>query len=146
MTTTRRTFLQVVGAGAGAVTIGGFTLACGAAPPPPLPAGGLAKDVPQGLSQLTGQSVILGRDAGGLFAMSSICTHAGCDMVSAGTISSSDVSCLCHGSVFDASGNPTAGPASTPLQHFAVTIAKDGTFSVNTGSTVSASTRAAIPA
>jgi nitrite reductase/ring-hydroxylating ferredoxin subunit len=143
MTTTRRTFLQVVGAGAGAVTLGGFTLACGAAP---LPAGGQAKDVPQGLSQLSGQSVILGRDAGGLFAMSSICTHAGCDMVSQGSITSSDVTCLCHGSVFDTSGAPTAGPANQPLQHFAVTIAADGTFSVDTGTTVSAATRAAIPA
>jgi cytochrome b6-f complex iron-sulfur subunit len=47
------------------------------------------------------------------FALSTICTHQGCDadVVSGGTI----VSCSCHGSRFDKNGNVLNGPAERPL-------------------------------
>ena len=47
------------------------------------------------------------------FALSTICTHQGCDadVVDGGTI----VSCSCHGSRFDKNGNVLNGPAERPL-------------------------------
>ncbi len=55
-------------------------------------------------------------DSRGIYALSSVCTHAGCSVRSVGT----DLECPCHGSAFDRSGAVTAGPAKTPLQHFEV--------------------------
>ncbi|HTL97397.1 MAG TPA: Rieske (2Fe-2S) protein [Holophagaceae bacterium] len=55
-------------------------------------------------------------DAKGVYAVSSICTHAGCSVRSAGT----GFECPCHGSAFDLLGAVTQGPAKLPLKHFEV--------------------------
>lgn len=62
-------------------------------------------------------------DAGGIFAMTSICTHAGC------TVHPEDgkgFGCPCHDSEYDLSGAVTQGPAKSPLKHFEVSEPSSG--------------------
>jgi Rieske Fe-S protein len=98
------------------------------------------------LQVIAGQPVVIGRDAGGLYAMSTICTHQQCDMRSDGSITSAGLVCDCHSSIFDAQGQPTSGPASRALPHYAVEIATGGAITVHAGVTVSVATRVAVPA
>ena len=55
-------------------------------------------------------------DAKGVYAVSSVCTHAACSVRSAG----GGFKCPCHGSAFDFAGAVTQGPAKSPLKHFEV--------------------------
>lgn len=63
----------------------------------------------------------------GIAAMSLVCTHLGC------LVSRNDegFSCPCHGSKFDSSGHPIAGPAPRGLAWLAVSQAADGTLIVD---------------
>jgi Rieske Fe-S protein len=83
----------------------------------------------------------IGRDAGGVYAMTLICTHNACDMSTRGAVSSQGVVCNCHGSQFDVDGNPVSGPAHTPLQHYEVTIDASGNMTIDGDVEVSESTR-----
>jgi len=88
-------------------------------------------------------NVVVGRDSKGLFAMSAICTHAGCALEdNAGTIAAG-LDCPCHGSTFDGDGNVTRGPARTPLEHYEVTVATDGSITVDGSKPVASDVRAA---
>jgi nitrite reductase/ring-hydroxylating ferredoxin subunit len=82
------------------------------------------------------------RDAGGLYAMSSACTHDGCD-VDFKTVTN-DFECPCHQSTFDINGAVTMLPATTPLQHFAVSLDGSGNVIVDLGSDVPPATRLSI--
>jgi Rieske Fe-S protein len=83
----------------------------------------------------------IGRDAGGVYAMTLTCTHAGCDIGETGTVSPQGLFCGCHGSEFDANGNVVRGPASLPLDHFAVTNDASGNLTINSDLVVSATDR-----
>jgi nitrite reductase/ring-hydroxylating ferredoxin subunit len=85
-------------------------------------------------------NVVLGRDAGGVYAMSAVCTHQGCLLGGKRTVVTG-LSCPCHGSAFDGNGRVTRGPAARSLQHYAVTIAADGTITVDGSQLVSDTTR-----
>lgn len=93
-----------------------------------------------GLHKVSGSHVLIGRDAGGLYALSSVCTHRGCDMNQStgghetGTITSSGIQCNCHGSQFDNNGAVQQGPASRPLNAFALALGCDGNLYADTGS------------
>lgn len=64
------------------------------------------------------------RDTGGLYALTSVCTHQGCDV---GFVSqSAGFECPCHGSKYDFSGRVTMGPAPLPLDHLALCVAPNG--------------------
>lgn len=104
--------------------------------------GPLATSVAVGsLAPVGDQAVVLGRDAGGLYAMTAICTHAQCNIRDSGTVSASGLSCGCHGSQFDANGNVIQGPATSPLRHFEVLIETDGTITINADKEVASSVR-----
>ena len=77
------------------------------------------------------------RDDGGFYAMSAVCTHQGCTVAPSG----SELACPCHGATFDLNGEVTGGPAPRALEHYEVTIDSSGAITVNTGHTVSASSR-----
>ena len=103
-----------------------------------------AKD---GLYKVGTAKVILGRDGGGFYAMAAACTHAGCNMAGGSgqlLAGSTEVECLCHGSVFDADGNVLQGPAYDPLPHVLVELGCDGQLWVDHAKQVSAGTRLAV--
>ena len=138
----RRRFLGLVGAGA--------TLslpACSgdsAAEPQAFgdaPAGNVAALVLGTLIAVPNAPAYVGRDADGVYAMTSTCTHEGCDMVSQGQIEKNGVFCACHGSRFDLNGAVTRGPADAPLTHFAVEVDPQGNIVVHGGTRVAASVR-----
>lgn len=77
------------------------------------------------------------RDSGGLYAMSSLCTHAGCKV----TLDTTQWYCGCHGATFDLNGQNPTSPAFSPLKHYEMCVDGSGNVQVNTSKTVSASTR-----
>src|SRR5437764_1482663 len=82
------------------------------------------------------------RDAGGIYAMSSACTHEGCDVDFA--TATHDFECPCHQSTFDFNGTVTMLPATTSLKHFAVSLDGSGNVIVDLGSDVPPATRLSI--
>jgi cytochrome b6-f complex iron-sulfur subunit len=87
-----------------------------------------------GLHIVTNSGVLIGRDAGGLYALTAICTHQQCDMSAVdaqgpyGQIlgGGKDIVCLCHGSEFGATGTVVHGPASTALRAYPLALGCDG--------------------
>lgn len=141
----RRSFLQVFTWSALVLPIGiGCSGSGSGAAPQPVGnvAAGNVKDLPVGtLQALAGQPLAIGRDDGGVYAMTLTCTHAGCDMASSGSVAIDGISCACHGSRFDANGSVVSGPATSPLVHFAVSIDSAGNMNVDGSKEVGASTR-----
>jgi nitrite reductase/ring-hydroxylating ferredoxin subunit len=78
------------------------------------------------------------RDAGGLFAVDSTCTHAGCAV----TQQSTKWYCPCHGATFALDGTQPTAPATSPLPCYAVCVDASGNVWVDWNTTVSPSTRA----
>lgn len=67
---------------------------------------------------------------GGFGAMTSICTHLGCNVVQAS--GGGGFECPCHGSTFDGMGNPISGPAPAPLKWFKLRVSRRGDLIVDT--------------
>lgn len=94
-----------------------------------------------------GSHVLIGRDAGGLYALSSICTHQSCDLdgkdqgQQAGTIMSNGIQCNCHGSQFDTQGNVVQGPAQFPLEAYALVLGCDGHLYADSNTVVPSTNR-----
>jgi Rieske Fe-S protein len=86
--------------------------------------------------------VLVSRDAAGLFAMTSICTHEQCDVMFAPA--THDFQCPCHLSTFDFNGAVTMGPATMPLVHYLVTVDGSGNVIVDVQTNVPATTRVAV--
>ncbi len=85
-------------------------------------------------------AVVVCRDAGGLFAVTAVCTHEGCIVrLSARR----DLFCPCHGSEFTFDGDVVAGPATQPLVHLALCLNDDGTVGVDTTTPVGKDVRLA---
>jgi nitrite reductase/ring-hydroxylating ferredoxin subunit len=61
-------------------------------------------------------------DTGGIYALTSICTHRGCSVRWEGE----GFVCPCHGSTYDRLGAVTHGPARLPLRHLAVRETEPG--------------------
>ncbi|HEY4157824.1 MAG TPA: Rieske 2Fe-2S domain-containing protein [Polyangiaceae bacterium] len=138
----RRRFLRVL---AGSTVVG--VAGCGSAGVGPAPIGdvpaGNVSDLPVDTLRPLGNGIpgAIGRDAGGVYALTLTCSHAGCNMATDGTVSFAGMDCSCHGSHFDNNGDVTGGPAPDPLQHFAVEIDSAGMMTVHGGQYVSPSVR-----
>ena len=142
---TRRTFLKMV-AGASTLPLGAGVAACSSSGPGPENVGDVAAGNASALSvgslQGIGSApVCIGRDADGIYAMTLTCTHQSCNMAQQGSVSSSGVSCACHGSRFDVQGNVTRGPAQSSLSHFSVTADTSGNLTVHTATVVAETVR-----
>ncbi len=139
----RRQLLMLAGASTGLVVLGGAVSGCGdphgTEPTGPESAGNVSQL--QVGSLLVMSNVVVARDANGVYGMSAVCTHAGCLLDDGAQTILAGLSCPCHGSHFDGDGAVTRGPAYTPLQHYAVTIAADGSLTVDGSQPVSSSTR-----
>ena len=83
-----------------------------------------------------GRSVALFKDEGGVYAISTICTHLGCIVKPSAT----GFDCPCHGSKFAPDGTVVKGPAPTALTWHKVTMSGD-TCVVDEESTVAPGTR-----
>ena len=142
----RRHFLKVLAGAATLPSIAAAGCSANGASTGPLsfgdaPAGNVKSIANPSLSPIPNQPAAIGRDAGGLYAMTLTCTHQGCDIGETGTVSTSGLQCGCHGSTFDANGNVTGGPAQMPLAHFAVSVDESGNVTVHGGQEVDSSTR-----
>lgn len=84
-----------------------------------------------------GRAVALFRDADGVHAISTVCTHLGCIVKAEG----GGFKCPCHGSEFAADGTVTRGPAPKALPWMAVT-ARGNEVLVDEGTEVPPGTRA----
>ena len=73
-----------------------------------------------------GRSVAVFRDADGVYAISTVCTHLGCIVQP----TASGFECPCHGSLFALDGTVTRGPAPRALPWLAVS-ARGGTLIVD---------------
>jgi Rieske Fe-S protein len=77
------------------------------------------------------------RDAGGLFAVSAICTHSGCT----NQVSGGKFYCPCHGATFAFDGSNPTSPAHSALKHYAMCVDATGNVTVNTSTSVPVTTR-----
>jgi Rieske Fe-S protein len=134
----RRRFLALVGTSA---TLCGCSSAVGPAPVGDVAGGNVSSLAVGVLAPIEGQPVCIGRDDGGVYAMTLTCTHAGCDIGENGSVSGQGLVCGCHGSRFDANGNVVQGPASHALDHFAVTMDASGNLTIHGGEIVGADQR-----
>jgi len=88
-----------------------------------------AADVPaNGALVFRSERIALLRDEIGCYALSLICTHLGCTV----TVTEGELSCPCHGSLFDRQGRVLKGPADKPLMRLAVNE-RDGVIEVTEG-------------
>ncbi len=85
-----------------------------------------------------GRAVAVFRDAQGVYAISTICTHLGC-VVKAG---SEGFECPCHGSRFAFDGSVNKGPAPRALPWLRV-IVRGNTITIDEGATVPPGTKVA---
>jgi Rieske Fe-S protein len=83
-----------------------------------------------------GRPVALFRDAEGVWAVSTVCTHLGCIVKS----NEAGFECPCHGSRFDALGAVAKGPAPAALPWLAVRLDGDVCI-VDQGTAVPAGTK-----
>jgi cytochrome b6-f complex iron-sulfur subunit len=68
----------------------------------------------------------------GFYAISSTCTHLGCNVKKTGQ----GFECPCHGSRFDDNGQVVRGPAPSPLSWYGLTLAARGDLVVDLDRTV----------
>lgn len=95
------------------------------------------------ITPIAGAPAFVGRDAAGLYAMTTTCSHEGCDL-KGGNAAAGTITCRCHHSQFNLTGAVLQGPAQSPLTHFAVEVADDGTITVHGETVVDPSTRTPI--
>jgi Rieske Fe-S protein len=114
----------------------------------------LAAEIPAGpkssvnlstLRPVSGAAVAIGRDGGGIYAMTLVCTHQGCDIGASGSVTFARLHCDCHGSEFTNQGVAIIGPATRPLDHLLVTEdVASGALTIHGQQIVSPTTRLAV--
>jgi cytochrome b6-f complex iron-sulfur subunit len=93
---------------------------------------------------IEGYRLAVGRDDDGLWAVSTQCTHLGCniaDLSTDGRVSFNGFECGCHGSRYDREGNVESGPSVRDLRNFSVAIDGGGEVFVDMTDAVPVGTR-----
>jgi Rieske Fe-S protein len=135
---TRRDVLCVLAAGTAATCLMPLS---GCGPSGLISAGNISELTLGELVAVADQAVAIGLDSGGVYAMTTICTHLQCDISELGSISATELRCDCHDSVFDGAGAVLEGPATAPLDFFAVTVDEDGAITIDAETVVDATER-----
>jgi nitrite reductase/ring-hydroxylating ferredoxin subunit len=78
---------------------------------------------PGSMTFLADRRFFLFNSRDGFYAISSICTHLGCNV---NHVTGDGFACPCHGSRYDANGQVTRGPAPRPLAWFAMSLSPRG--------------------
>ena len=113
--------------------------------PAEIPAGNKAGVPLNTLVPVSGAAAAIARDSGGIYALSLVCTHQGCDIAAnGGPVTFNVIHCGCHGSEFDHLGNVRLGPANRPLDHLAVTADAAGALTIHGQQVVPATDRLAV--
>ena len=86
-----------------------------------------------------GRSVAVFRDAGGVYAISTVCTHLGCIVKP----TAHGFDCPCHGSRFAPDGTVVKGPAPAALPWLKI-VATGGSYVVDEGATVKNGTKVTV--
>lgn len=141
--TNRRDFLTQIGLGACAAA----TLGSGAVTldylkpkvlfePPTVFRAGTPIDYPEGTVRFNReQKTYVVGTAGGIYALSAVCTHLGC--ITRFVSDENVIACPCHGSRFDLEGNVISGPAPRPLPWLQVNADSQGNLIVDTSVSIS---------
>ncbi|HEX9103216.1 MAG TPA: Rieske (2Fe-2S) protein [Polyangia bacterium] len=85
----------------------------------------------------SGNEFFVVRDSGGLYAVSAICTHAGCT----NQVNGNQFFCPCHGATFALDGSNPTSPAHSALVHHPMCVDASGNITVDANSTVATGTR-----
>ena len=90
---------------------------------------GRPQDYPEGVDYLDDKRIFVIRQGNLIKVVSAVCTHLGCSVQ--WSIERNRFECPCHGSLFNARGQVTAGPAQTALPWYAVALTPDGRLLVD---------------
>jgi 3-phenylpropionate/trans-cinnamate dioxygenase ferredoxin component len=86
-------------------------------------------EVPDGelaAATLDGLQIVLANSGGEYRAFADECTHAGCSLAYDGELEGDNLTCQCHGSVFDLSTGEAIGPPATaPVAVYRVRVEGD---------------------
>lgn len=119
----RREFVSAGAAALGLVVIGVDPAAAAPGMGGTIDVGTLADYPSDAISDkfLKQHKILVARSGDQIFAMTSKCTHKGCDL----NLKDSAIKCKCHGSAFSNYGTPTAGPAKVALSRYAIKLSDD---------------------
>jgi len=98
-------------------------------PPSRAPIGSPDEFPPGTVTFLPDHRLFLFNNPAGFYAISSVCTHLGCNVRH---LAGEGFACPCHGSLFDANGQVIHGPAPQPLSWFALSLSPRGELVVDT--------------
>jgi cytochrome b6-f complex iron-sulfur subunit len=96
-------------------------------PPARFTIGNPGRFPPGSVTFLEDRRVFLFNGAEGFYAVSSVCTHLGCNVKRVAT----GFECPCHGSRFDENGRVVHGPAPKPLAWYALSLSPRGDLIVD---------------
>ncbi|MBI3894166.1 MAG: Rieske 2Fe-2S domain-containing protein [Candidatus Wallbacteria bacterium] len=139
---TRREFLSKCAGWTLAATVAGYASAAVAyldprvlyEPPTQFSIGRPIDFAPGSATFLEEKRLFVFRASEGLYAVSAVCSHLGCNV--RWTAAKEDFECPCHGSVYDRQGRVVSGPAPRPLEWYALSCNKSGVVMVDTTKTV----------
>ncbi len=86
-------------------------------------------DYPEGVDYLDDKRIFVIRQGNLIKVVSAVCTHLGCSVQ--WSAERNRFECPCHGSLFNARGQVTVGPAQNPLPWYEVTLTADGRLQVD---------------
>lgn len=92
---------------------------------------------------VTSQSTIIGRDARGIFAYTSVCPHRSCALPAPASATATS-RCPCHSAIFTSDGAVVSGPTTTSLRNYPVIVC-NGNVYVDKTRSVAMGTRTPVP-
>ncbi len=89
-----------------------------------------------------GHKVLVVRQGDNITAITNVCTHRGCTVTP--TAGQDIMTCGCHKAQYNLDGGVVKGPATVPLNHYAVKLNDKGTIEVDPGQVVAKDAKEAV--